>query len=202
MTTVPRVRTQRPNLPTWLHRVVPVLVIVALMWATEIIDWILPLNLDYFGIRPRSLEGLPGVVLSPFLHGGFAHLIANTSALLVLGALLAWTTRHMWTVTLGVILLGGLGVWLLAPPFSITIGASGLVYGWAAFLVVYGFAVRRLGPALIGLLVVALYGGMVFGVLPFQPGVSWQGHLFGAIAGVLLGLRLGRADRVVRRPVI
>ena len=74
--------------------------------------------------------------------------------------------------------------------------------GLADSAVVDGFAVRRLGPALIGLLVVALYGGMVFGVLPFQPGVSWQGHLFGAIAGVLLGLRLGRADRVVRRPVI
>lgn len=191
-----------PNLPTWLHRVMPVLFIVAIMWASEIVDVLLPLDLDLFGIRPRALEGLPGIVLSPFLHLGFDHLVANTSTLLVLGALIAWTTRRMWTVTIGVILLGGLGVWLLAPPHSITIGASGLVYGYATFLAVYGFAVRSLGAALVGILVVLLYGGMMWGVLPLWAGVSWQGHLFGALAGVLLGLRLGRRDRVVRRPVI
>lgn len=191
-----------PTLPTWLHRVVPVLVIVALMWASEILDVIVPLDLDLFGIRPRSLEGLPGIVLSPFLHLGFEHLIANTSVLIVLGALIAWTTRRLWAVTIGVILLGGLGVWLLAPPNSITIGASGLVYGYATFLAVYGFAVRRLGAALLGILVVLLYGGMMWGVLPLWAGVSWQAHLFGAIAGIVLAVRLGRRDRVVRRPVI
>lgn len=191
-----------PTLPIWRQRVVPVLVIVAIMWAGEIVDLLIPLDLDLFGIRPRALEGLPGIVLSPFLHLGFDHLIANTPTLLVLGALIAWTTRRLMVVTAGVILLGGLGVWLLAPPNSITIGASGLVYGYATFLGVYGFAVRRLGPALVGILVVLLYGGMMWGVLPLWAGVSWQGHLFGALAGILLGLRLGRRDRVVRRPVI
>ncbi len=195
-------RRPAPDLPTWLHRVVPVLVLVALMWLSEIVDRILPLDLDAFGIQPRSLEGLPGIVLSPFLHVGFAHLLANTSALLVLGALIAWTTRRLAEVTIGVIGLGGLGVWLLAPPQSITVGASGLVYGYAAFLVVYGFAVRRLGAALVGLLVVALYGGMAWGVLPLQVGVSWQAHLFGALAGIFLALRLGRRDRRTWQPVI
>ena len=172
------------------------------MWASEVIDLLMPLNLDIFGIRPRELEGLLGIVLSPFLHLGFAHLIANTSGLLVLGALLAWTTRHLWTVGLGVILIGGFGVWLFGATHTVVIGASGLVYGYAAFLAVYGFVARRFVPALVAVLVIALYGGMLWGVLPLWAGVSWQGHLFGAIAGAVLAVRFGRADRVVRRPVI
>ncbi len=192
----------RPNAGTWLRRAVPVLVLVGLMWLSEFADAALRADLDFFGIRPREVDGLPGIVLSPFLHLGFGHLIANTSALLLLGVLLAWLTRHLWVVTIGVVLLGGLGVWLLAPPNSVTIGASGLVYGYAAFLAVYGFVARRLLPALVAVLVIALYGGLVWGVLPLAPGVSWQGHLFGALAGLALALRLGRADRVAPRSFI
>lgn len=184
-----------PSLPAWLHRVVPVLVLLGLMWASELLDLLTPLRLDGYGIRPRDTDGLAGIVLSPFLHLGFGHLVANTSALLVLGALLAWTTRHLWVVTAGVVLLGGAAVWLLGAPQTVVIGASGVVYGYAAFLAVYGFAARRLVPALVGVLVVLLYGGLVWGVLPLQAGVSWQGHLFGAAAGVLLALWLGRRDR-------
>ncbi|GGK73010.1 rhomboid family intramembrane serine protease [Ornithinimicrobium pekingense] len=184
-----------PSLPTWLHRVVPVLVLVGLMWVSELLDLLTPLQLDGYGIRPRDLDGLTGIVLSPFLHLGLAHLVANTSGLLVLGALLAWTTRHLWIVTAGVVLLGGAAVWLLGAPRTVVIGASGVVYGYAAFLAVYGFVARRLLPVLVGLLVVVLYGGLLWGVLPLQAGVSWQGHLFGAAAGVLLALWLGRRDR-------
>lgn len=182
---------------TWLRRAVPVLLLVGLMWLSEFIDAALRADLDFFGIRPRELDGLPGILLSPFLHLGFGHLVANTSALLVLGILLAWFTRHLWAVTIAVVLLGGLGVWLLAPPNTVTIGASGLVYGYAAFLAVYGFAARRLVPALIAVLIIALYGGLLWGVLPLAPGVSWQGHLFGALAGLALALRLGGRDRRV-----
>lgn len=192
----------RPSPGTWLARAVPVFVLVALMWLSEFIDTALRGNLDGFGIRPRELDGLPGIVFAPFLHLGFGHLIANTTALLLLGALLAWMTRHLLVVTIGVVLLGGLGVWLLAPPNSVTIGASGLVYGWAAFLAVYGFVARRLVPVLVGLVVIALYGGLVWGVLPLAPGVSWQGHLFGALAGLALALRLGRGDRVAPRSFV
>nr|WP_246308696.1 rhomboid family intramembrane serine protease [Kineosphaera limosa] len=195
-------RPASPNLPTWLHRVVPVFVLVALMWVSEIVDTILPADLDLFGIVPRTLDGLPGIVLSPFLHLGFAHLIANTSVLIVLGALIAWTTKRLWALTIGVILLSGLGVWLLGPQNSITIGASGLVYGYATFLVVYGFVVRRFWAALLGLVVFGVYGSMIWGVLPLQPGVSWQAHLFGALAGIFLAVRLGRRDRVTWQPVI
>ena len=184
-----------PSLPAWLQRVVPVLVLVGLMWVSELLDLLTPLRLDGFGIRPRELDGLPGIVLSPFLHLGLAHLVANTGALLVLGALLAWSTRHLWLVTVGIVVLGGAAVWLLGAPRTVVIGASGVVYGYAAFLAVYGFVARHVGSALLGLVVVALYGGLLWGVLPLRPGVSWQGHLFGALAGVLLAVWLGRQDR-------
>lgn len=185
----------RAGSPAWLRRLVPVLLLLTLMWVTEIVDRVLPLDLDQFGIRPRDLGHLQGIVLSPFLHLGFGHLISNTVVLLVLGALLALTTRHLWLVTVGVVLIGGAGVWLLGGPGTVHIGASGVVYGYAAFLAVYGFVARRIGQALVGVLVILVYGSMLWGVLPLQQGVSWQGHLFGAVAGVLLAVWLGRRDR-------
>lgn len=188
----------RAGSATWAHRLIPVLVLIALMWATELVDLIAPFDLDRFGIRPRDTGHLAGIVLSPFLHLGFAHLISNTVVLLVLGALLALTTRHLWLVTGGVVLLGGLGVWLLGGSGTVHIGASGVVYGYAAFLAVYGFVARRIGQALVGLLVIVVYGSMLWGVLPIRAGVSWQGHLFGALAGVALAVWLGRRDRVAR----
>lgn len=186
--------------PSRVARAIPVLVLVSLMWLSEIADAVLPLDLDYFGIRPRELEGLPGIVLSPFLHLDFEHLAANTSALLVLGALVAWTTRYLPVVTAGVIVLGGLGVWLLSPPYTLVIGASGLVYGYAGFLVAYGFVARRPGASLVGILVALAYGSLVWGLLPAQPGVSWLGHVSGAAAGVALAVWLGRRDRPGQRP--
>lgn len=187
--------TSRPASHAWWQRVVPVLVLIGLMWVSEIIDLLTPISFDRYGIRPRQIDHLLGIVLSPFLHHGFAHLIANTAALLVLGALLALSTRHLWIVTVGVVLISGLGVWLTGAPRSVHIGASGVVYGYAAFLALYGFAARRLWSAVVALLVIVLYGSLLWGVLPLQAGVSWQGHLFGALAGAGLALMLGRRDR-------
>ncbi|NED97543.1 rhomboid family intramembrane serine protease [Phytoactinopolyspora alkaliphila] len=165
---------------------------IALMWGQEIVDQLPGVDLDQYGIRPRSAEGLAGIVSAPFLHGGFDHLIANTGAFLVLGSLIALTTRKFWPVTIGVALLGGLGTWLVAAANTNHIGASGLVYGFAAFLVAWGVLTRRLLSLVVSILVVVMYGGIVVGVLPGQPGISWQGHLFGALAGVVMAFVLRR----------
>lgn len=184
----------RPGQPTgW--RALPAVVLAALMWVSELIDTMLGGFLDRFGIRPRDVDGLPGILTAPFLHGGFAHLIANTGTFVILGILIAVITRHFWAVTLGVTILGGLGVWLFGATNSVHIGASGVVYGYTAFLVVYGFVARRAVAVLVALAVFFLYGGIVWGVLPGQDGISWEGHLFGAAAGVFMAVALGRRDR-------
>lgn len=175
------------------------LILVAIMWILEIVDQIVPRNFDRYGIQPRSDEGLIGIFAAPFLHGGFGHLIANTTAFIVLGLLVVWASKSYWAVTLGVIVLGGLGVWLIAGANTVHIGASGLVYGYAAFLVAWGLFTRRTLDIVIGILVALAYGGLITGVLPTQPGVSWQGHLFGAIAGVVMASWLSRRRPTARQ---
>src|SRR5690625_1653699 len=169
-----------------LARLIPVVSVLALMWAIEIIDAVPSVDLDQYGVRPRSSEGLIGVVTMPFLHGGFGHLIANSGAFLVLGSLIALTTQRFWLAMVSIAVIGGLGTWLIAQPHSIHIGASGVVYGFAAFLVTWGIRTRKILDILVAVGVIVVYGGLVIGVLPGQPGISWQGHLCGAIAGVLV----------------
>ncbi len=162
------------------------LVLVGIVWLAEIVDAVSPEQLDRFGIQPREGDGLTGVVLAPFLHAGFGHLMANTVALLVLGFLVAASTRRFWSVAAAITLIGGLAVWLIASPGTVHVGASGLVYGLAAYLVAYGIFTRRPVSILVALAVVFVYGSMIIGVLPGQPGISWESHLFGAVAGALV----------------
>ncbi|HEX6195015.1 MAG TPA: rhomboid family intramembrane serine protease [Jiangellaceae bacterium] len=198
MTLGPRPEASAPPKPAGALWTAPLLV-VAIMWVAEIVDAFTPqANLDEYGIQPRSDEGLIGILAAPFLHGGFGHLIANTTAFVILGLLVVWASKSYWAVTFGVIVLGGLGVWLIAAPGTVHIGASGLVYGYAAFLVAWGFFTRHTRDIVIGILVALAYGGLVTGLLPTQPGVSWQGHLFGAIAGILMASWLSRRRRPAR----
>ncbi|TDE00076.1 rhomboid family intramembrane serine protease [Jiangella asiatica] len=182
--------TRRRELPPAVVATVPVFVLALIMWAGEIVDAFPGVDLDQYGIRPRNGEGLFGIAAAPFLHGGFDHLIANTGAFLVLGGLIALTTRRFWPVTIGVGLVGGFATWLVAAPNTVHIGASGLVYGYAAFLVAWGLLSGRVLSIIVSVVVVLMYGGIVVGVLPGQPGISWQGHLFGALAGVLMAFVL------------
>lgn len=177
---------------SWGSATVPVLALVAVMWVAEAADAILPGSFDVWGIQPRSADGLVGIALAPILHVGFAHLIANTVAFLVLGCAIAVTTRRFWRVTIGVALLSALSVWLFAAPGTVTVGASGLVYGYATFLVAWGIFTRRLGAIVAAVAVGVVYGSLVFGVLPGQPGISWLGHLSGAIAGIVMAWWLSR----------
>jgi membrane associated rhomboid family serine protease len=166
---------------------------VAVLWVAEIVDTVLGNELDDEGIRPGTTDGLVGILLAPLLHGGFGHLIANTGPLLVLGFLILLSGIERWlAVTVLVWMVAGIGTWLFASPGTIHIGASGLVFGWLTYLILRGFFTGRPGQILVGLVILFLYGGALWGVLPGQPGVSWQGHLFGAIGGVLAAWWLSR----------
>ena len=191
--------TPVPAEPRPRRRLGAPLLMVLVMWIVAFADAGTPTQLVQYGIRPRSEDGLVGIVAAPFLHADFAHLIANTGAFIVLGMLVAAVSRRYWPVTVGVALISGVAVWLIAAPNTIHIGASGLVYGYAAFLVAWGLVTRRASSILVAVLVVLLYGGLVFGVLPTQQGISWQGHLFGAIGGVVMALVLSPRRQPARR---
>ena len=188
----------------FLQRATALFAFVALLWVVQVVNWITSYGLNpTFGLIPRYLSGLDGVIAMPLLHGSLAHLMANTPPLLVMGGLLiATTTRALLPVNTIVIVLGGGLVWLFGSS-AIHIGASGLVFGWFGFLVTRGFVDRSLITLGAALVVGVLYGSILWGVLPGQAGVSWEAHLFGAVAGAAAALlvgthvhapRLGRVD--------
>ncbi len=160
---------------------------VAIFWLLEILDqFVFRDSLNYFGIIPHQVIGLRGILFAPFLHGDFPHLIANTVPFLILGWLvMLQETSDFFIVTGLTMLVGGLGVWLFAAPGSIHIGASILIFGYLGFLLLRGYFQRNIPSILLSILVFLLYGGTIWGVLPSRPGISWQGHLFGFLGGVL-----------------
>jgi membrane associated rhomboid family serine protease len=174
---------------------------VVLMWVLEIIDQVGNANLDQYGIKPHEADGLfPGIVSAPFLHAGFGHLEGNTVPFVLLGGMIALSGLRrvvLATVTIGVV--GGLGVWIFASSGTDHIGASGLVFGYAAYLIGRGFFSRSLLHFAVGVLVIGVYGTtLLFGLAP-RDGISWQGHLFGAVGGVVAAWLLD-ARRVRQEP--
>lgn len=158
---------------------------VAAGWSTFGVNALMGGALLRYGIVPRTVSGLWGILAAPFLHGSFTHLLSNTVPFLILGWLiLIRNRRHLLPVTLAAMLGAGMMAWLLGAPGSVHIGASGVVFGYLGFLMLAGFYTRRLGSIALSVLVTGLWGGLVFGVLPGQPGVSWQSHLGGFIGGV------------------
>jgi membrane associated rhomboid family serine protease len=158
---------------------------LGIMWAVEIVDLLPFVQTDRYGIHPRSVAGLPGIVLAPFLHAGFGHLMVNSIPFVVLGGIvLLGGLRVFWRVTVFVTLVGGLGVWLFAGKFTNHIGASGLIFGYLGFLLARGVFEKSLLWLLVACAILVGYGGLLIGVLPLQAGVSWQGHLFGFLAGI------------------
>jgi membrane associated rhomboid family serine protease len=167
-----------------LARLSALAVFVAVIWAAQALNWAMGYQLNStFGLIPRQTAGLDGILGMPILHGSFSHLMANTPPLLLLGALLAVTaTRALLAINGIVVVLGGGLVWLFGSP-AIHVGASGLVFGWFGFIVVRGLVDRSPIALGVSLLVGLLYGSIIWGLLPGQPGVSWESHLFGALAG-------------------
>jgi membrane associated rhomboid family serine protease len=158
---------------------------VAFLWMLELIDLLLLSGaLDRLGIHPRDLDRWWGILAAPFLHGGLPHLIANTVPLVVLGWFVMMRGLNTFlSVSALAVVLGGLGVWLFADPRTVHIGASGLIFGFLGYLLLRGFFERSLSAVFVAVIVAVLYGGALLGVLPGQPGVSWEGHLFGFLAG-------------------
>lgn len=174
------------------------LAVVAGLWVIEAVNFVLLQSLNGFGIRSWDLFGLVGILFAPLLHSDFAHLIANTVPLLVLGTMLwAGGRRDFAAATLASWVGSGLAAWLLSPPGTLIVGASGVVFGWTTFLIFRGLAARTTGYLLVAVAVALVYGGILFGVFPGSVGVSWQGHLGGAIGGIVAAWNLyrGRSSR-------
>lgn len=173
---------------------------VSLLWAIEIVDvFVFRGALNSYGVRPRSIDGLEGILLMPFLHGSFAHLASNTLPFLTFGWLIMLRqTSDFFIVSAVTMLVSGLGVWLTGAPNSVHIGASGLIFGYFGFLLLRGLFERSFTSILISLTVGFFYGGLIWGVLPSQPGVSWQGHFFGFAGGVLAAQLLGRQKQEIK----
>ncbi len=170
---------------------------VVLLWVLEIVDAAAGNDLDQYGVQPRSDEGLLGILFAPVLHGGWGHLSANTLPVLVLFflVLVSGIARgHAATAVIWVV--AGVGVWLVAPDNTVHLGASSLIFGWLVYLMIRGIFSRSAGEIILGMVLFFMYGGLLLGVLPGQPGISWQGHLFGAVGGGLAAWWLADRDRL------
>jgi membrane associated rhomboid family serine protease len=184
---------------TFKQRVIVPGILLALLWGIEAVDWLLGGKLDQYGIRPRELGGLWGILFAPFLHGSWDHLAANSVTLLVLSWLvLLRGMREYLEVSIVIVLLGGFGTWLIGQPHTVHIGASGLIFGYFGFLILRGLLDLNWRSILSGLAVGLLYGGLIGGFLSSRPGVSWAGHVCGFLSGLLSARMLGQPAQ--RRP--
>ncbi|WP_461168060.1 rhomboid family intramembrane serine protease [Tsukamurella serpentis] len=171
-------------------------VFVAGLWLLEGIDTAMGNALDQWGIHPRGPEAVRGVALAPLLHGGWGHLAANSVPALILGfvGLVAGVWRFAFATAV-IWLVSGVGVWFTGGTGTVVVGLSGVLFGWMTYLAVRGLFTRKPLDLTVGLALMLLYGGMLWGVLPGQPGVSWQAHLWGAVGGILAAVLLGRRSR-------
>ncbi|MBS4727272.1 rhomboid family intramembrane serine protease [Mycobacterium sp. SM1] len=193
--------------PRWMLGAATIVTFVALLYVIELVDQLTGHRLDYDGIRPLEADGLWGIILAPLLHASWAHLIANTAPALLLGFLvtLSGLARFVWATAI-IWILGGVGTWLIGNVGSTCgetdhIGSSGLIFGWLAFLVAFGFFTRTVWQIVLGVLALFLYGSILWAAIPVLHmcgGVSWQAHLCGALAGVLAAYLLSGPERTAR----
>ena len=167
---------------------------VALLWVVQLLNWGLELELARFGVRPRELAGLPGILFAPLLHAGFSHLLANSLPLLVLGTVMLHLYPNSAIKVIPALYLGpGIAVGLFSRA-SVHVCASGLVYGMVSYVFLAGLIRRDRRAIGASLLVSFLYGTLAWGVFPIQPGVSWETHLAAALIGLALAIALRRLD--------
>ena len=168
--------------------------VVAVLWVLALLDWGLALGLSSFGVRPRTLTGLPGVLFAPLLHGSFSHLMSNSLPLLVLGTGMLYLYPHSALKVIPAVYLGpGVAVWMFGQP-GVHIGASGLVYGLAIYVLISGLMRRDTRAVSASMLVFFLYGTLVWGVVPTAAHISWQTHLVASLIGLMLAVLCRRSD--------
>jgi membrane associated rhomboid family serine protease len=180
--------------------VVVMTALLAGLWLIEMVDQLSGERLDLYGIHARDLDGLAGIATAPMLHAGWEHLISNSLPFWVLGFLVLLGGLARWLISTVVSIVGsGLTAWLLTPADTIIIGASGLIFGWLTYLLARGLWSRSVAQIVVGVGVMVVYGGLIWGVLPGAAGVSWQAHLGGAVGGVLAAWLLHRRAAGVSR---
>ena len=178
-----------------LHAVVVMAVLLAGLWVLEGLDQLSGNALDTYGIHARDVDGLPEIFTAPLLHAGWDHLASNSVPFFALGLLVLLGGLARWVVsTLVSVVSSGLTAWLLTPAGTIVLGASGLIFGWLTYLLVRGVWSRRPGQVALAVVVLLVYGGLLWGVLPGAAGISWQAHLGGAVGGVVAAWPLPRRD--------
>lgn len=173
----------------WLKKslLLPVL-FVGILWLVKLVELGFGVSFAEFGVRPRTLIGLRGVVLSPFLHGDLSHLFSNSFPIVVLGFILLQSYRSIvWPLLFWLTIMSGFWTWVIGRP-SHHIGASGVIYGMAFFVFFSGILRKDTRSMALAMLVTFFYGGLVWGLLPIQVGVSWEGHIAGAVAGVICAI--------------
>ncbi|GAA1290243.1 rhomboid family intramembrane serine protease [Pseudonocardia aurantiaca] len=186
-----------------IRAMLTMLVFTGVLYGVEAADQVTGGGLDNDGIVARRLDGLDGIIWAPLLHGSWAHLIANTLPFLIFGFLaMAGGIRQFLLVTGLIWVISGLGVWLTGPDNVPTVGASGVIFGWLVFLLVRGFFARSGRQIVLAVVLFFFWGGILLGVLPGQANISWQAHLFGALAGLLAARLVASADHRARQPAL
>jgi membrane associated rhomboid family serine protease len=173
---------------------------LAVFWAVFVVNTLLGGSLLVFGVIPRTTIGLRGILFGPFLHASLNHIVANSIPFLVLGwMVMLRDERHFIPVTVAGMLGSGLAAWLLGAPGSVHIGASGVIFGYLGFLMLSGWYSRSIGSILLSIVVTVVWGGLVFGMMPGTPGISWQEHIGGFVGGALAARSFRRGTDLLQR---
>lgn len=174
---------------------------VALLWLIKMVEWALAIDFGVFGIHPRTLEGTFGIITGPLIHGNFMHLLSNSFPLILLGVGIFYFYGPIAVpVFLWIYFMTGISVWAFARD-AYHIGASGIVYGLVAFLFFSGLFRRDVRSIAIAFIVMFLYGGMFYGILPTDPGISWESHLLGSFTGIVCAFYFRNAPMAVAKPL-
>nr|WP_290343367.1 rhomboid family intramembrane serine protease [Corynebacterium auris] len=186
-------KTRAEKRGTGLRYAVGYLVVI---WAVFLINFVFFGGLlNAFGIHPLDITGLPGILFAPLLHADLSHIVSNSVPGAIFCFLIGYSgSKVFWEVTAFAWIIAGVGTWLFGGVGTNHIGASSLVYGWLTYLIIRGIFNRSLAQILLGVILGFFYSGLIWGVLPINPGVSWQGHLFGAIGGLIAGMTITSDD--------